>query len=278
MKKIALTYNGKNHKSYQVLLRLADYLKSRGAEVADNRGRPGFALDEIAERDFSFFDAVIALGGDGTMLASTRAVAASGVPLFGVNLGQVGFLSSAEEDGMFQAADRLLAGDYQLRERLMIRCCLRRGGATAAECIAFNDFVVSSNFYARAVNVDLYIAGQHIHTYSLDGLIVATPTGATGYSLSAGGPILMEDLEVLLVTPVCPHSFFSRPIVSKASDTVEVVYNSAADVALLTADGQYRFSLIPEDRIVISAADFRARIISFGQKNFFDHIKNKLYF
>ncbi len=209
--KIVLIYNAKSGKSYDLLQEAAAYLIRRGAEIADYQGRPGFSLDELHAYDFSNCDAAICFGGDGTMLASARAAAPAGVPLFGVNLGQVGFLTSTEQGDLPAAIDRLLSGDYRIKDCLMVGCRLLRQDRVVGECLAFNDIVVSGNHYTRAVKMDLHIAGQLVHSYSADGVIVATPTGSTGYSLSAGGPILMEGLDLLLITPVCPIPFSTGP-------------------------------------------------------------------
>lgn len=277
MKKIALIYNPKSDKTYALLQKTAAHLLRKQVEVAVHEGRPGLALDEIDGYDFSGCDAAISFGGDGTVLAAARAVAPLGLPLFGVNLGRLGFLSSAQPEDVLEAADRLLAGDYREKDCLMITCRLFRDGALIGEALAFNDFVVSSLAYTRAMKVALYLDGRQVHSYNADGLIVATPAGSTGYSLSAGGPILLDGQDLLLITPVCPHSFFNRPLVAGVDKTVELVCESAAGTAGLTADGQFRFSLQPGDRVAVSPAPFRARLVSFGEKDLIQHIKDKLF-
>lgn len=278
MKTIAFTYNARNQESQELLSELAAYARSRGLQVAEHQGKDGFSLDDLSEEAFRHCDAVIALGGDGTMLASSRVVAMAGAPLYGVNMGKVGFLSAVERGDAFKSIDRLLAGDYQLSERLMLDCRLERAGEIATRCSAFNDIVVSGDSYTRAVSMELFINGHFLHAYSGDGMIVASPTGSTGYSLSAGGPILMPELELLLVTPICAHSFFTRPVIARPDAEVMVISRSRAGVAALTADGQFRFSLQPDDRVIVSAAEHKARLIYFDQINLFDRIKDKLYF
>lgn len=274
---IAFTYNGKNPGAGQLMQAMSGYLQNKGARVLEHNGEKGVPLTNIHNCDFSGCDACISLGGDGTLLATARRVAEFGVPVFGVNLGQVGFLSAVEKDRAFDALDDLLEGKYTLQERLMLLASLSRGGKRLTECSAFNDIVVSSGVNSRAVTLDLSIDAEAINSYNADGIIISTPTGSTGYSLSAGGPIVLEDLDVTLITPVCPHSFFSRPIVASASSLVEVVNRGQAGVASLTADGQFRFTLEPEDVISVSRAPYRARMIRFNGDSYFQRIKRKLF-
>ncbi|MBQ9882430.1 MAG: NAD(+)/NADH kinase [Synergistes sp.] len=196
------------------------------------------------------------------------------MPLFGVNMGRVGFLSSVEPDCVYQAIDKMLDGEYWLRDRLLVKAQVSRDEKLFAEYIALNDFVIGSGMFSRAITFDLWIDNEQINSYNADGIIISTPTGSTGYSLSAGGPILMDDMDITLITPVCPHTFFSRPIVANASSKVEIVCNSKAS---LTVDGQFRLPLIKNDEVKICGADIKAKIIQFANNDYFERIKNKLY-
>ncbi|MDO4581004.1 MAG: NAD(+)/NADH kinase [Bacillota bacterium] len=278
MPNIAVIFNGENAKSRAKAAEVAAYIGERQAGLFAPPGGFGYTIDDLREGvDFGGCDAAVVLGGDGTLLAAVRHLSEYGVPLFGVNMGRVGFLSSVENEQAFDAIDWYLAGNYFIQERLMLSCKLYRGGREIESCTAFNDLVVNSGVFSRAVTLDLFIDKQKINSYNADGIIVSTPTGSTGYSLSAGGPIVMEDLSIMLITPVCPHTFFSRPIVASAAGEVEIVCKSAAGVASLTSDGQYRFSVEKEDEIAISAADTKALIIRFSQHHYFERIKEKLY-
>ena len=275
--KIVIIYNAKRKMSVDFTSTLAKYLYDRGVEVMTCHGKPGISITDLDGIDFSSCDAGIVLGGDGTLLAAVRALSLFDIPLFGVNLGRVGFLSSTEADGAFEAVDKLLAGQYCIKERLMIKASLIRNGKEEAAFTAFNDFVVSSGEYSRAITFDLSIDSQAIDSYNADGVIVSTPTGSTGYSLSAGGPILMDDMDITLITPICPHTFFSRPIVASAGSEIEIVFKSDSHTAFLTADGQFRVTLAKNDLVAISAADKKARIIQFGRNDYFSRIKKKIY-
>lgn len=275
--KIVIIYNAKRERSVGFTSTLAKYLYERGAEIMPGPDKPGFPIDQLEGVDFSSCDAGIVLGGDGTLLAAVRALSVFDIPLFGINMGRVGFLSSTEEDGALAAVDKLLAGRYSLRERLMIKASLIRDGEEQSVFTAFNDFVVSSGEYSRAITFDLSVDAQAIDSYNADGVIVSTPTGSTGYSLSAGGPILMENMDIMLITPICPHTFFSRPIVASADSKIDIVFKSDSHSAFLTADGQFRVTLAKNDLVSISAAEKKARIIQFGPDDYFERIKKKIY-
>ena len=272
---IAITYNAKNPTASQLMQAMAGYLRGKGCPVLEWEGESGVPLTSIHSCDFKGCDICISLGGDGTLLASGRRMAEFDVPLFGVNLGQVGFLSAVERDKAFDALDDLLAGRYRIQDRLMLAATLCRQGQTLTSCTALNDIVISSGVNSRAITLDLSLDGEAINSYNADGIIISTPTGCTGYALSAGGPIVMED--VIQITPVCPHSFFSRPIVAAAASRVTVANRGETAAASLTADGQFRFTLEYDDVITVSRSNQRARLIRFNGDSYFQRIKRKLY-
>jgi len=272
--KLALIYNEKRERTIELTGELAKYLYALNVDIMLCGDIPGFSLDNMKGVDFSQCDTAVVMGGDGTMLAAVREIAPYGVPLFGINMGRVGFLTSVEKEDAFSAIDKLLKGEYTIRERLIIKAGVMRDGKLYASHTAFNDFVVGTGAYSRAITFDLSIDGQPINSYNADGIIVSTPTGSTGYSLSAGGPILMDDMDITLITPVCPHTFFSRPIVASASGKIDILCNSKA---CLTGDGQTCTTLEQGDLVFISAAESKARIIQFGENDYFERIKNKLY-
>ena len=277
MTSIALVYNTKHETSYDLLLTLVDYIRQQGASVFPCGDRPGFVVTELEQHSFVGCDAAVVLGGDGTMLSVARAVAPYGIPLFGINMGRVGFLSAVERSDAFQAIDDLLCGNYTIEERLLLNAQLNRDGQTVKTCTAFNDIVVSGGDMFRAVPLDLYIDEEKINSYNADGIIVSTPTGSTGYSLSAGGPIVMSALDVMVITPVCPHTFFSRPIIASANSKVMITNQYDSNMVTLTADGQIWLKLVYKDEIIISQDRDRVRLIHFGGDSYFDRIKRKLY-
>lgn len=277
MGRFLFIFNEKNSGSYELAGRLSDYLENRGMQVLHPNGQNAFRICDLGRYQPSAGDIAVVLGGDGTMLAAARILARHLVPMFGVNMGRVGFLTAVESGGAVQALDWVLNGEYHIQERLLLSASVVRDGAEMARCIALNEIYVASGNQSRSVMLDLFIDGESIHSYHADGIIVATPTGSTGYSLSAGGPIVMEEMDVTLVTPVCPHTFFSRPILASADSKVEIINRSGLRAASLTADGQYRFTLEQDDHIFITRAPYRVRLIRFSADSYFERIRNKLY-
>jgi len=273
MTKIAVVYNTKNEKAQGLAEKICAHIVAKGGTLLGGRG---IMLRDLNHYDYGDCDFVVELGGDGTMLAVARQLASYRVPLLAVNMGRVGFLSNVEPDGVIPALDRLFAGDYLVQERLMLHAVLLREEKVVTEYTAFNEVAVSG-INSRAVTLDVFLDREHINSYNADGVIVATPTGSTGYSLSAGGPIVMETLDTMLLTPVCPHTFFSRPIVASAASEVEIINRSPSHAAMLTADGQSQFMLEKEDVIHICQAPHKARIIHFTEDSYFERIKRKLY-
>jgi len=274
--KTALLYNSKKKESLDFTPILAQQLQGLGFVIFSPGGQPGFSTDDLQGIDFSSCDAAIVLGGDGTLLASARVLAPQKVPFFGINLGRMGFLSSAQPSDLPRILPQLLAGDFMIHERLMLQASLIREGETQASLTALNDFVVSFSGNPRSISIDLSIDQQPVATYDADGIIVATPSGSTGYSFSAGGPLITENTDTLLITPICPHTFFSRAIVAASGSQIDLINHGASGAASLMADGQIHVPLQRDDRIAISAADYRARIIQFGGHNYYQWIKQKL--
>lgn len=278
MVRFLFVYNAKSQGSCELAEALCTHIEARGGSLLrTGAARGAFRVDELAGYQAEDGDIAVVLGGDGTMLAAARQLAGLGVPLFGVNMGRVGFLTAVESPVARDAVDRVLAGEYHIQERMLLAAAVRRNGQMMTSCVALNEMFVSSGVNSRAITLDLAIDGEAINSYNADGIIVSTPTGSTGYSLSAGGPIVMEDMDITLVTPVCPHTFFSRPIIAAADSEVEIINRSGSQAASLTADGQYRFTLEQDDEILISRAPYRVRLIHFGMGSYFERIKSKLY-
>jgi NAD+ kinase len=207
-------------------------------------------LDEVRSRvgDSSL---IIVLGGDGTTLLAARMAAPHEVPVFGINLGRVGFLSEAKLNDWQEKLQRVLTGKYWLESRLMLRAEIRRNEKLLAELMALNDVVVSRGAQVRVVRFHLYVGGDHVTTYTADGLIAATPTGSTAYSMAAGGPLLPPQLKNFLVLPVAPHLSFERPLVLHQEAIVKIQVETDHE-AIATADGQDAIKLQSGDEVIIS--------------------------
>ncbi|MCA9280388.1 MAG: NAD(+)/NADH kinase [Anaerolineae bacterium] len=214
-------------------------------------------------------DVVIAIGGDGAMLRAARVCAVAGVPVLGVNMGRLGFLTEiAEPNSWERALDRLFAGDYWIEQRMMLHTHVERDNQVTCEAEALNDVVLSRSAITRMVQLETYIDGGWTTTYNADALIIATATGSTAYALASGGPILPPELRNILIVPVAPHLTLDRPIVLQEGSTVTVVVLTDTESAL-SADGVLVADLTRSDRIIIQASEQRARFVRMRERNYF---------
>ncbi|MBR5344325.1 MAG: NAD(+)/NADH kinase [Clostridia bacterium] len=217
-------------------------------------------------------DVLVALGGDGTMLRCAEKAAALDVPMIGINLGNVGFLAEMEADGMTVALERLLRGDYTEEKRALLAVCHGED-----RFLALNDTVISRGSYPRLIRVQARLDDTWAGDYRADGLIVATPTGSTGYSLSAGGPIIAPGVDCMLITPICPHSLQHRPQVVPGSASVTLTLQADEPLnASLQIDGKHRASLREGDCVTICRAEEQVRLIRMRETGFFDLVHQKL--
>lgn len=225
----------------------------------------------VAKSDF-----VIVLGGDGTLLAAARLLYKREIPILPVNLGSLGFLTSVTLDELYPLLEQMLAGNYRLSERMMLEAKLMRDDAELYEERALNDAVINQAALARLMDFHLHIDGSHVGHYRADGLIVATPTGSTAYSLAAGGPIVHPDLNAFVITPICPHMLTNRPLVVPDTSKMEITFRHGAEPVHLTLDGQVGFHLEPDDRIVIEKSPARVRLVRPAKKSYFEILRSKL--
>jgi len=221
-------------------------------------------------------DLLVSMGGDGTFLASVRAVGASGTPLLGINLGSLGFLTQLTPEELTPALDEVAKGNYGLEERMMLE--VRVDGKPRLESpYALNDVVVDNGPVSRIIDIELITNGQSVVTLRADGLILSTPTGSTAYSLACGGPIMHPKIDAIIATPISAFSLSMRPMIFAASDVLELRIRSEHEVAGLTLDGQVNAPLMDTDRVVVSRANFRTRIVTLPQSSFYDVLKRKLH-
>lgn len=219
---------------------------------------------------------LISMGGDGTFLASARAVGAAGTPVLGINLGSLGFLTQLRPHQLESALDAIANGEYLIEERMLLKTEIY-GRPQLESPYALNDVVIDNGPVARLIDIKLSVNGEELVTYRADGLILATPTGSTAYSLAAGGPILHPAMKAIVVSPIAAFSLSTRPMVFSASDTLEVRVGSEHEVGGLTLDGQISAPLSDTDRLVISQADFRLKIVVFPESSFYKVLKEKLH-
>lgn len=216
---------------------------------------------------------VLVLGGDGTLLSAARAIGAAEIPMLAVNLGSLGFLTEVHLDEMYLTLTAAMEGRCPVESRLVLDCRLFRNRHEIAHYHALNDAVIKSTV-ARLIGFELCIDGEHVVEYQADGVILATPTGSTAYSLAAGGPVLIPSVEAILLTPICPHSLTHRPLVVGADACISVRLDSGAD-GVLSVDGQVGMPVVQGDRIECRKADYRVKLLRI-RRPFFDVLRSRL--
>ena len=257
------------------------HLRARGYTVRlQHRVAEALQLSERGQADDAVadVDAVLVLGGDGTILATARLCAPLGTPMLPVHVGRFGFLTAVAPEDLAVALDALLEGRYTKEERMMLWCETRRDSTLQDAGLALNEIVVANGPLSRVLHLRTSIDGRYMTTYAADGIIVATPTGSTAYSLSAGGPLVHPSLQTLLVTPICPHTLTSRALlVPPESEVTVLVERDPHDMVRVTIDGQLGFPLQAEDEIHIRRAAHQAQFLSVGGANFYDKLQDKLH-
>lgn len=225
------------------------------------------------DADIKDFDVAVVLGGDGTILRSVKNY--PDIPILGINFGTLGYMASSEKDEAVSAVERVLSGNYKIEERMMLSVVALREGEVIARGLALNDGVIIRG--ERILSLKESFNGKLVYSFSGDGLIVATPTGSTAYSLSAGGPVAPPDMEVIISTPVCPHSIHIRPLIASGEAEVTVeLSDTEKNSGMLNIDGQNITSLFAKDKVIFSKADKKAKLLTLTEKNFYDILRYKL--
>lgn len=283
MKKILICTNESKDAGFEITNQITDFLKKNGVnvevEVMDDEkiyGKEEAASFAESEKP----DAVIVLGGDGTMLRAARDFVDEEIPLLGVNLGSLGYLAEVDKANVVPALSKLLSGDYFIEERMMLEGNILRDNQTVAHTMALNDISVLKSLPYRAINFDVYVNGQFLKSYGADGVIVSTPTGSTGYNLSAGGPIVEPCADLLVLTPVCPHTINSRSIVLAGEDEIFIEIKEAKaggeQTAFAMSDGAAHFELKTGDSFVMYRSEKRTRVIKLNRESFLEVLQKKL--
>ena len=245
-------------------------LDSTSATLLDERG--GVQKTQLAQKA----DVLLILGGDGTMLNAARLAGERGIPILGVNMGGLGFLTEVRLEHLYPSLERVFANEYVLDERLMIDTHIHRHGEKVAQGIVLNDVVVSKGTLARMIELKIAIQGHVVTNLRGDGLIVSTPTGSTAYSLSAGGPIINPAVRSLILTPICPHTLTHRPLIVPEDVEIDVTLTSKDEGAMATLDGQVGVALTQGDTVVLKVSEQRTKLIRFPESNYYEVLREKL--
>ncbi len=256
------------------LLRLAPQL---GLELSFEREMRDVANAGELLGDPCTIDALISLGGDGTLLRGARLIDGAPVPILGVNLGRLGFLTTCGTEDMDDALRMLASGEYFAEARMALQATAVDGsGANRQSWRALNDFVVHKGGFARVVRVGISVNGESIGTYAADGVIVSTPTGSTAYSLSAGGPVVVPTVESILLTPISAHALGVRPMIVPPGAEVAIDTSQSSEMLMVTVDGQVGTELVPGEMLVVKRADNPVHIIRLPGTSFFERLRAKL--
>jgi NAD+ kinase len=262
----------------EVVPRLLEWLRARGIEVrcdeatAAYAGQKGLPREQVPEG----CDLVIVLGGDGTLLSAARVMVGRPVPLFAVNLGGLGFLTAITVDEIYPELERAFRGEHRIGKRRMLHCDLMRAGERVSSYEALNDVVLNKAALARMIDLETYVDAHFVCSYKADGLVVATPTGSTAYSLSANGPIIFPSVAALCITPICPHMLTNRPVIVPDTSVIKVKNLAADGEAYLTADGQVGEPLKQNDSVVCRSSSYVLQLIRPPRMLFFDVLRQKL--
>jgi len=278
MKKIGIICKTGIPEPIEILRELLPWLRQKGYEAfVDNEtayalnvgGTPRSQIPSLAEL-------IVVLGGDGTMLSVARLVGEKGIPILGVNIGGLGFLTAVQKDELYGVLDTVLKGECAVEERIMLTACVFRHSECIAEYLVVNDVVVNKGALARIIDLETYIEHSYVATFKADGLIVSTPTGSTAYALSAGGPILYPTLNSIVLAPICPHTLTNRPIVLPDNLVIDIVLRSLNEDVFLTIDGQVGFSLRQGDTVEVKKSEFKTRLFIPCERDYFQILRTKL--
>ena len=248
------------------------FIEENTAQQADIKGYTTVHINAIG----AYADLAVVLGGDGTMLAAARSLVDYRIPLVGVNRGRFGFLTDLSSESMLEAMSKILAGEFNTEERILLSATILRDGEVIGQGQALNDVVVNKSGVARLIELEVTIDGQFVHRQRSDGLILATPTGTTAYSLSAGGPILHPTLDAIALVPICPHTLSNRPIAINSASKVEIALVHAED-ARVHFDGQMQLSLQQGDKVLVQRAEKTVSLLHPLGHSHYDMLREKLH-
>ncbi len=246
------------------------FVETRVASVIDHPH--GYDRNTIP----SLVDMVIILGGDGTLLSAARAIGDKDVPILGVNLGGLGFLTAITLDELYTLLERVIEGDYKTSIRTTLNVSVHRDGEKFHQYRVLNDVAINKGALARIIDLETSIDGKYLTTFKADGLIISTPTGSTGYSMSAGGPIVYPRLHSVIITPICPHTLTNRPLILPDEVTIRVILISRNEDVFLTLDGQVGLAFEPGSMLEIRKADNFVSLIDPPHKDYFEVLRTKL--
>jgi NAD+ kinase len=277
---VGIIYKPSNQAAKRESVRLGDWLQKRGLQVfsEETAAKESFySCDEPTSSIPYTVDWAVVLGGDGTLLGAARRVGQHGVPMLGVNLGGLGFLTGVPLEDLYRVMEMMIAGELEVENRLMLEARVIRQEKEVCSYKVLNDVVINKGILARIIDLEVAIDGKFLTVFRADGLIIATPTGSTAYNLSAGGPILYPTMETFVLTPICPFTLTNRPVLlPETSDILVTMGKESEETVTLTFDGQVGFELHYGDQLVISGSDTYIKLLQPPDHSFFRILRTKL--
>ena len=285
MKRIGIIAKQNKPEAVTIVRNLIEWLQPKKIEVYIEEGMGNLFTPHPSATNLCFVEKkeipshaemMIVLGGDGTLLSVARLVEDHDVPILGVNLGGLGFLTEITLEELYRVLERVVQGDFVTDERVVLNAAVIRRGERLAEFVVLNDAVINKGALARIIDLETTINGEYLTTFKSDGLIISTPTGSTAYSLSAGGPIVYPSLHCMIITPICPHTLTNRPIVIPDDVEIRAFLKTKQQEVILTLDGQQGFSLEFEDVVEVRKAEGRILLIKSPYRHYFEVLREKL--
>jgi NAD+ kinase len=285
MKRIGIIAKQNKPEAVPIVKNLVEWLRPKKIEVYIEEGmeklfRPpltGPHLNSVGREDIpAHAEMIIVLGGDGTLLSVARLVGDHEVPILGVNLGGLGFLTEITLEELYRVLERVVQGDFVTDERVVLNAAVIRRGERMVEFTVLNDAVINKGALARIIDLETTINGEYLTTFKSDGLIISTPTGSTAYNLSAGGPIVYPSLHCIIITPICPHTLTNRPIMIPDDVEIRAMLKTKQQEVILTLDGQQGFTLEFEDVVEVRKAEGHILLIKSPYRHYFEVLREKL--
>ena len=277
IKNVGIVVKPNDAKAWETAGELAAWLGGRGIESFTEKNQCATAIQIVL---IDFFkenaDLIVVLGGDGTMISTARLTGERAVPILGINYGSLGYLTDFRIEEMHDAIDAILSGDYQIDSRVMLDAEHLRNDEVIASGRILNDVVINRAVLAKIIEVEITLDGQFVNSFRADGMIVATPTGSTAYSLSAGGPIVYPSMNAIVLTPVCPFTLTNRPIVVPDQAEINLKLKAGSDGVMLTLDGQVGYPMSADDSVRIRKSATAFNLVQPTKRNYFDVLRNKL--
>jgi NAD+ kinase len=267
-----------NHtQAWETAHEIAAWMKTRGIlTVRESQSESGDIESVDVEKFKAEVDLIVVLGGDGTMISTARLVGERDISILGINYGSLGYLTEFRIEEMFSALEAILAGDYAIDRRVMLKVEHLRDGKRIESGRVLNDVVVNKAVLARMIEIEVRLNNLFVNSFRADGLIVSTPTGSTAYNLSAGGPIVYPSMNAVVLTPICPFTLTNRPIVVPDTDEINLRLSQESEGVVLTLDGQVGYSMTPQDSVSIRKSRTTFNLVQPPNRNYFDVLRNKL--